>query len=391
LTSDIAYLRKAYRERDRLPEQIKKIQQQLEEIDREIARIESQRSETTKRIAEIDNEVVALEKEKENMVSMKGVIMAELDRVEDEILSQKATLEAIRGHRLKLESEIDSIKRDIRALIVIIWSSMYNKKSQNINVDTILEKEIIEPAAEIVEKMDEKEIEQILSRYDDQKILNLRYEIMERQERIKALEEAQKELDKYKRELDLIVRETESARILAEKTLRRLLDDLREKVDRLAKNYRYVLSKIGANGDVRLVGDSLDRLSLEISIDLHREKPVELLRGSFSSGEKTLAIFAFIIALYLTSPAPILLLDEFDVYLDDPMARRAAKILRGVLGDLKHIQCILTTTHRVELMRVSDHIINLVYDPRKQHSLAFEVRKKDIEKIVRRGRSPIIL
>ena len=129
---------------------------------------------------------------------------------------------------------------------------------------------------------------------------------------------------------------------------------------------------------------------MEITIDLHRDSPVDISRGAFSSREKTLAVFAFIIALFLTSPAPLLLLDEYDVYLDDAMAKKSAKLLKEVLSDLKHVQCMVTTTHRIELMKVADLVISLVYDNSVKKSIAYEIAKSEIERRVGLGRSTVI-
>lgn len=386
LVSDINYIKHAYKERERLPNQIKNLEEQIEKIDGDLEKLEEQKREINKEIEKLKNKIIELENMKNMLIQEKGKRMAEIDKVNEEIVETEGRLASVRRFRDNVDFEINEIKREIKALIMIIWStvaSLNNEKRES--VDDVLEKEIIEPAAKIVESLSEREIEAILSKYDKNEINNLRYNLISREERIRLLERDLKELERYKQEIAMVEKEIESSRALAEKTLKSLIENLKKKINELSQNYKYVLSKINAKGEVKIVGQSVDNIRLEITIDLHRDRPVEISKGAFSSGEKTLAIFAFIISLFLTSPSPILLLDEFDVYLDESMAKRAARILREITSDLYGIQCILTTTHRIEFMRIADSIISLVYDRKRGKSLAFEVNKKELESIAARG------
>ncbi len=383
LRHDILYLVTAYKERNRLPEQIRKLESQLDKIEKQIVDLCKKKDLYAKRLVEIDSKIGQFEKYKETLISQKGKIMAELEKMREDVTILKSKVETIRRFKNSIEGEIDSLKREIRALTLVVWSTLSSNREHNVN--DVLEKEIVEPAALIIKEMSESELEEIIKNFDEKGIADLRFDIISREEKIRAIEQIRSKLEKHKAELNTIERSIESARRLAEKTLNRLLARLREKIRELSENYKYVLSKIGAKGDVQLVGDKIDQMCLKITIDLHRNKPVDISEGAFSSGEKTLAIFAFIIALFLTSPTPILILDEFDVYLDDLMVALAAKILKEVLLDLKYVQCILTTTHRVELMRVADVIINLVYDESAKSTTSYVVPKRRIEKIVSRG------
>lgn len=389
LEEDISFLEKARSERMKLPNQIRELEIQLEKLDEKLRALSIRKQRLEEELRNVDVKIIELEQKKEALIRERGKRKVEIDELKEKLTEIRIRIEAIESKKNNLLRDIENLKKEIRALLMAIWASIYGQT--DLNIDELLIKEIIEPATVIINRFDAHQLEEILSRYSEKDIESLRYDLITREEKIRLLEETLKQLEKYQRELQSVELEIESSRKLAAKSLKKLITKLNRKVNELNKNYQYVLSKIGAKGEIKLEGKEIDNLRLLITIDLHRPKPVEISAGAFSSGEKTLAIFAFLMALFLTSPTPIILLDEFDVYLDESMVRKAVEILRKVLADMRFIQCILTTTHRWALIKIADKIIHLVYDNTKKLSYSSEIDKQVLENIVRRGSSARIL
>lgn len=383
LEEDIAFLNKARSERAKLPVQIKEIEIRLEKFDERLRIITSEKQKLEEELQSIDFRIVELEQKKDSLIRERSKLEVEIEELKEKLAEISIRMDAVEDKKEKILGEIERLKKEIKALLAVIWASIYGKSNENL--DSILAKEIVDPAMKIISRFDISQLEEVLARYSKRDIENLRYDIVSREEKVRMLEDALKQLDKYQEELRNVESEIESSRKLAKNSLEKLIDKLHTKVSLLNENYKYVLSKIGAKGEIKIEGKDIDNLELLIMIDLHRPQPVEISRGAFSSGEKTLAIFAFLMALFLTSPAPILLLDEFDVYLDEAVMREAARLLKRTLADMKYVQCILTTTHRLALIRIADKIIQLVYDSKRKTSYASEIDKEILEGVVRRG------
>lgn len=381
LENDTKFLEKIRKERESLPDQIQKIEKQLEEVDENLRRVVDEKHELEKELQNIDFEAVEIEHKKEFLIKEKSRLELENDDLKHKLTEIEVRLGLLRERKNSIISEIERLKKEMKALLSIVWASFYSDVGKNL--EEILRDEIIDPAISLIESLDIHQIEELLSRYSEQDISRLRFDILSREEKVRLLEESLKQLEIYQKELQRIESEIESARKLAEESLRKLVDELHEKVDLLNKNYRYILSKIGASGDIKIEGRALDNLSLSITIDLHRRQPVEISQGAFSSGEKTLAIFAFLMALFLTAPAPILMLDEFDVYLDEATAKKVSRLLREAIKDMKSIQAIITTTHRLSLIEIADKILRLMYDDKRKTSCVHEIDKRFLEGIVK--------
>ncbi|MEM2222965.1 MAG: hypothetical protein QW143_06090, partial [Candidatus Korarchaeota archaeon] len=381
LENDTKFLEKIRKERESLPDQIQKIEKQLEEVDENLRRVVDEKHELEKELQNIDFEVVEIEHKKEFLIKEKSRLELENDDLKHKLTEIEVRLGLLRERKNSIISEIERLKKEMKAFLSIVWASFYSDVGKNL--EEILRDEIIDPAISLIESLDIHQIEELLSRYSEQDISRLRFDILSREEKVRLLEESLKQLEIYQKELQRIESEIESARKLAEESLRKLVDELHEKVDLLNKNYRYILSKIGASGDIKIEGRALDNLSLSITIDLHRRQPVEISQGAFSSGEKTLAIFAFLMALFLTAPAPILMLDEFDVYLDEATAKKVSRLLREAIKDMKSIQAIITTTHRLSLIEIADKILRLMYDDKRKTSCVHEIDKRFLEGIVK--------
>lgn len=381
LEGDIRLLDKIQKERESLPDHIQDLEKQLEELDENLRRVVNEKQKLEKELQDIDFGVAEIEQGKESLLKEKARLELENEDLKNKLAETEARLTVLEEKKNSIISEVEKIKKEIKAFLAIVRASFYSDSKKDL--EEILKEEIIDPATRLISNFDLNQIEELLSKYSEQDVSSLRYDILSREEKIRLLEESLEKLENYRKELQCVESEIESARKLAEKSLYELLRELREKVSKLSENYRYVLSKIGATGEIKIEGETLENLKLLITIDLHRQQPLDIGRGAFSSGEKTLAIFAFLMALFLTAPAPILLLDEFDVYLDEITVRKVSQLLREVINDMKSVQVIMTTTRRLVLIEIADEIVQLMYDEEKKASYAHKINKKLLENVVK--------
>ena len=165
--------------------------------------------------------------------------------------------------------------------------------------------------------------------------------------------------------------------LYSEKELEEIINQLHSKVALINKNYQRILKTLRAKGEVKVKGDSIDNLELSITIDLHRSAPVEIDKGGFSSGEKSTAIMALILSMMLTSPTPIYMFDEFDVYLDDKSLLDVMKLIKE---NLKDFQGIITTTHRDEILSSADLIYYLEFDDKEKATKILLIDVSALEK-----------
>ena len=194
---------------------------------------------------------------------------------------------------------------------------------------------------------------------------------------MEEIEEILSNIRRYQEKIREIDAEIEEIRKLYEKELEEIINQLHSKVALINKNYQRILKTLRAKGEVKVKGDSIDNLELSITIDLHRSAPVEIDKGGFSSGEKSTAIMALILSMMLTSPTPIYMFDEFDVYLDDKSLLDVMKLIKE---NLKDFQGIITTTHRDEILSSADLIYYLEFDDKEKATKILLIDVSALEK-----------
>lgn len=383
IEGDIKLLVNLYEDRDKLPEKQRELELKMEKVDEELRKLEIKREKIINETEQLENEILKLEKEREVLISQRAELSAQMRDLELELRQVQAEEEAIKKFVSDIDKSIVEFRREIQAFLVLVWSRILKKE---VNKDSILMREIIEPAMNIIKTLTLDQIERSLSNYTNKDIESLRYSLLSREEKLRALEDDIERLNKLKAELDVVKSEIENTRKAALKAVESLINEFKAKITELNENYKYVLNLIGAKGEIILKGKNLDEMKIEITIDLGRPKPVDISKGAFSSGEKTLAIFSLLIALFLTQPAPILMLDEFDVYLDDIMLKKATKILNRVIRGSRGIQCILTTTHRPELLEIADKILVLRRNRGENRTYVRAINKRFIGQQLALGR-----
>eukprot|EP00769_Ergobibamus_cyprinoides_P000834 gnl/Ergobibamus_cyprinoides/1842.p1 GENE.gnl/Ergobibamus_cyprinoides/1842~~gnl/Ergobibamus_cyprinoides/1842.p1 ORF type:complete len:188 (+),score=41.09 gnl/Ergobibamus_cyprinoides/1842:84-647(+) len=91
-----------------------------------------------------------------------------------------------------------------------------------------------------------------------------------------------------------------------------------------------------------------DNLPLTGSIDLSFDGS-GLSATSLSGGEGTFASNALLAAVWVTAQLPLVMVDEWDVYLDSDRRQRSFAMLTAVLASQSHCQAVLISPNGVDL------------------------------------------
>jgi len=94
-------------------------------------------------------------------------------------------------------------------------------------------------------------------------------------------------------------------------------------VDRLSDSFKDKMKGIGADGEVRFIGqEDMDQAGVQIMVSFGGGRLVELNAFTQSGGERSSSIIAFMLSLQSLIQSPLRALDEFDIHMD-PRNREA--------------------------------------------------------------------
>src|SRR6202007_3091235 len=92
---------------------------------------------------------------------------------------------------------------------------------------------------------------------------------------------------------------------------------------------------------------------LEAGIEIKASPPGKRLQALslLSGGEQALTAIALLFAVFLTQPAPVCVLDEFDAPLDDANVERFCRLIAEI-ADTTSTRFLVVTHHRITMARM---------------------------------------
>jgi len=339
-----------------LPKDRKKVLQAVESLQRRIDEFTDKVQEIDKKADEIRAEITSLENEKDKIMETYSEYVGRIKSLEMEKEELPARIKGIKRELESVKSEIQKIRKEIIAFYEILKRS--GEIDEDANIDDLIKDNVIQPAENLLESVSIDEITEELA-YLESQAESLRELIFKMETKMTEIEDILARIHDHKKKIHEIDEEIEKIRELYARELEDMVKHLYERVSEINKKYKRILKSLGANGSIEIRGDKIDELELRITIDLHRDHPVEIDKGGFSSGEKTTAIMALIMSIMLTNPAPIYMFDEFDVFLDDRSLLDVMNLIKIHMGNL---QGLITTTHRDEILLYADRIYYLQYN-----------------------------
>ncbi len=357
-----------------LPEDRKRVLQAVESLQKRIDELTDKVQEIDKKAEEIREKIAELESKKDDSMDTYSDIIGRIKSLEMEKEELPARIRGIEKELSGVKSEMKKIRKEVIAFYEILKRA--GEIDPETNIDKLIRDSIIIPAENLLESASIDEITEELA-FLEKQAESLREMMFKMESRLTEIEDILARIHDYKKKIRELDEEIEKIRELYARELEDIVRYLREKVSIIDKNYKRILSSLNASGSVEISGDKIDELELKITIDIHRDKPEEIDKGGFSSGEKTTAIIALIIAIMLTNPAPIYMFDEFDVFLDDRSLLDVMNLIKIHLGKF---QGIITTTHRDEILLYADRIYYLQYNEREKCTDILSINEATLKK-----------
>ena len=139
-----------------------------------------------------------------------------------------------------------------------------------------------------------------------------------------VVENAMEVYESYKRTYDDIEQKSLSVKKNKESVLGEISETLsvwrREVsrlIDRLSDSFKDKMKGIGADGEVRFVGqEDMEQAGVQIMVSFGGGRLVELNSFTQSGGERSSSIIAFMLSLQSLIQSPLRALDEFDIHMD---------------------------------------------------------------------------
>jgi chromosome segregation protein len=130
-------------------------------------------------------------------------------------------------------------------------------------------------------------------------------------------------------------------------------------IDRVNVEYKRILEQTRAVGEVRL-GNSQDveTAGLEILVGFKGGRPVPLDAYTQSGGERTTATMGFLLALQQHVRSPLRAVDEYDIHMDPRNREMIAKILISTIKDA-NAQYIVITPSQVTFAQENANLITV--------------------------------
>ena len=348
-----------------------KRQERIKNIDDEIKNWQNLKFNSEKMSAELNNRIDEIKNDLEKVIKMpesiaikKGKSMQnstntenERDKISEELSNaEKKYNELNRG--LKLIQEKITIAREKRAGSQATLEGLekrkmdlLNRASDDLNIYNISAEKILNASdfnsnedfpdtLEQEEKLDAKKRQR-----ENLGSVNLRADVETSQLKttIKKMEEDKKDIVEAIRKLRASINE------LNQKGRERLLVAF----EKVSRKFSDVYTKLfnGGNAKLELV-DSDD--PLESGLEMLVSPPGKRLQSItlLSGGEQALTALSLIFAVFLTSPAPICILDEVDAPLDDANVTRFCNLL-GELIKITRTKFIIVTHHALTMSKMN--------------------------------------
>lgn len=383
LKGDKGTLKKLKRQRKREIKTKEETKEDIEEMRSEIEEIADKMEEVNEEIDRLRAKERRLVERKEELKETRESKFRKLESLKSKIEDLPLILNALEREKKSKDEEISTTRKEIYGFMNML--KRFDIYPQDKETDVLVEERILKPM-EKIQEMDIGSIKEGLSRLKEYS-QDYRQAIQETEEKMEKIERMREKIEEYREKIQEAEAEKKEIEELSRKESEELLQKAKEKTETINQNYQRLLSYLDAQGKIEIQGQSVGNLELSTTIDLHRETPLDISKGGFSSGEKTIAIMSMIIAILLPSPAPLYLWDEFEVFLD---GRSLEKVITIIKNALKDYQGLLTTTHREELIRAAEKVFYTEYDEEQRRSQVIPLagpemrRVKDVEQFGRK-------
>jgi len=271
-----------------------------------------------------------------------GILNEELEKKEQLINKKRKEYSNGQEEKNNLEREIDVLKMEVTKM-EYQKDSLINEVFREFGVTIEGEKLEIEPDIE-------------------DKIMELR----EKTESLKPInplaieqhEERKKEIEEIKGQHNDLLDSRKDIKDSINEIDRRAEKEFKDTFDDIKKDFQFIYEQLSPNAatDIRMTGDNILESGIEVWIQPQgkRLKRMEL----FSTGEKTLAAVALLLAIMRKRKSPIYIMDEIDAPLDENNIERFVALLKNFSETAQ----ILLVTHNRRTMEAANCIYGITME-----------------------------
>ncbi|MAH54354.1 MAG: chromosome segregation SMC family protein [Pelagibacteraceae bacterium] len=342
-------------------------QERIKNIDIEIQNWKNLKFNSEKMIEELIGRDKKIKSELENIIKLpettaikKGQLMQNTSTTENEKqnLSKQLAQAEIKNQetnrQLKLVEEKMMLARESKARSGATLEGLENRKKDLIGR---IESELDINEKDLLINSDLKDLKTLPNAIEQEDKLDAKKNERERLGSVNL--RADEETEQYKTSINKMEKDREDL-ILAITKLRSSINELNQKgrerlleaFDKVNRKFNEVYTKLFNGGNAKLefvdAEDPLEAgLEMLVSPPGKRLQSITLLSG----GEQALTALSLIFAVFLTSPAPICILDEVDAPLDDANVTRFCSLL-DELTKITETKFIIITHHALTMSRM---------------------------------------
>jgi len=342
-------------------------QERIKNIDIEIQNWKNLKSNSEKMIEELIDRDKKIKSELENITKLpettaikKGQLIQNTSTTENEKqnlskqLTQAETKYQEINKQLKIVEEKMMLARESKARSGATLEGLENRKKDLIGR---IESELNVNVKDLLINSDLKDLKPLPNAIEQEDKLDAKKNERERLGSVNL--RADEETEQYKTSINKMEKDKEDL-ILAITKLRSSINELNQKgreklleaFDKVNRKFNEVYTKLFNGGNAKLefvdAEDPLEAgLEMLVSPPGKRLQSITLLSG----GEQALTALSLIFAVFLTSPAPICILDEVDAPLDDANVTRFCSLL-DELTKITETKFIIITHHALTMSRM---------------------------------------
>lgn len=266
-----------------------------------------------------------------------------------EIKEREETLRLKKSEQKSMQEKKEELEKEISSLKMEASEEKHKKDSKQNEIFREFEVEINGEEVEIEEEIDES-IEKLKKKIESLSPINPLA--------LNQYEERKKELDEIKEECSDLNSSKKDIEETIEEIDRKAKRQFKEAISSIKEDFTSIYSKLspGGEADIKLPSSNILESDIEILVRPKGKKlkSMEL----FSTGEKTLAAVALLLAIMRKRESPIYIMDEIDAPLDENNIERFNDILR----DFSKTSQILIVTHNRATMEHADFIYGITME-----------------------------
>jgi len=316
-----------------LEDRYKKTEEELSEIENLPSKLSVEKGKAIQNITNTNEEL----KKITDTLSNAEVEFNNLSK-EMKILQEKMMVS--REKKARSKATIEGLEQRKKDLIQIVYNELNVKEEALLGISDLKNVEELPDTLEQEEKLDKKKRQR-----ESLGSVNL-----------KADEETKifkKDIDKMEKDREDLVNAIMKLRASINELNQKGRERMTEAFEIVNKKFNEVYTKLFDGGSAKLeLVDSDD--PLEAGLDLLVSPPGKRLQSItlLSGGEQALTALSLIFAVFLTSPAPICILDEVDAPLDDANVTRFCNLLEE-LNKITNTRFVIVTHHALTMSKMN--------------------------------------